>query len=135
MTKQQIHFRSLKKKGWTNVLIAKKYKLSPERVRQILNPLILQRCKKHDILFEKMCLYCFILEKYSKVIEKVLTDKKSIAQEFFRLSKQDRTKAVIIQRSLLIKAMRDNLRMSFSSISKTLQRDYTSIRNLYFKQL
>lgn len=135
MTKQQIKFRSLRKKGYTLAEIGKKYKLSAERVRQICNPVKLNRCIKHKIFFEKVCTYCWILEVYPNVINKILKDKKAIVQEFERLLQQDRTKAVVIQRSLLIKAMRDNLQMSFFRISKTLQRDYSSIRNLYLKDL
>lgn len=112
--------------------------VSGERVRQILNPTEYEKCEKHKVLFRKggKCGYCIVEKTYPKILRNIAKQGTiKLALEFERLSRQDRTKGIVIQRTLLIKFLRDKQKVSLTDISRLLNRDYTSIKNLYSKEI
>lgn len=123
---QKIH--EMHSKGISLADISVKFKISPERVRQIVSfeP---NFCLKHSKYFKTTCPYCeigFIYEQMysgyslSQIIE--------LGEE---LSKLSRNKEDVLKKRIFVKLMRDKFKYSFARIAKVLKKDHTSIINLY----
>lgn len=126
--------KELRKKGFTLGRIAKRYKITNERVRQILLPKVILEtsyCKSHKKTFLTVCQYCEMEREYKKRINKLA--KQSLETECIRLSRPDRRVDIVIQRKILVKYLRDRYKMSFPQIARLLKRDHTSISSLYYK--
>lgn len=100
-------------------LLAKKYKISNERIRQIISG--------YDYLNKDY--YKKIKTEYEKNLKKILNH--NFTFELERLSVHNRTKEFTIQRYILIKYLHDKLKYSFSEIGRLLKRDHTTIIHIY----
>ena len=126
--------KELRKQGLTLSKIAERYKISNERVRQIILPKLsidANYCKTHKKTYLTSCQYCEIENEYKKRIDK-LADK-FLKTECLRLSRQNRTIDLVLQRKILVKHLRDKYKLSFPKIAELLHRDHTSIIALYYK--
>lgn len=139
MTKLE-QVKALRKQGFSNVEIGRKLipPVTGERVRQILKPTKYWKCKKHKQMIEenKFCPYCTVETTYPKKLE--LENKKGpafFAFEAKRLSKQNRDKCVVLERTIFIKFLKDKQHIPLTQVSRLLERDYTSIKNLYMKKI
>ncbi len=101
--------------------IGDKFNISSERVRQIVN----------DIPNPKKELYKLAKKEYCDKISKILEN--NLSEEIERLSKCDRRKEIVIQRTALIKILRNKYGFSFRQIGFLLKRTHKSIINLYKK--
>ena len=132
-------FAKLRDKGWTLKRIGECQKppITSERVRQILSPASCRVCEKHRVKYYGLyCEYCIVEKNYPRVIRTLVKEgTRALEAEFERLSQPDRSKAVIIQRVLLVKALKDRMKYSIAEISRLLNRDYSSIKNLYYKRI
>ncbi len=151
--------REIKKlrKNYTLAEIGKMFnpKITAERVRQIEKGEVKKFCKVHRIKYipsngESLCKYCLIIKTYSDFLLKhiskrvffgissskeyyTLLDK--LRFEFRRLSKKSKDKELILQKIILVKYMKNELNFSFQETAKLLERDYTTIINLYKKKI
>jgi len=107
-------------KNITYSKIGKRYKISAERVRQIV--LGISELKKEE--------KAKWVEQHKKHIKKVV--KTHLFNEIQRLSVQNRSKELTEQRKILVKILRDKYGFSFNQIGFLLQRDRSSIINLYY---
>jgi len=140
---RNIKIKKLREQGIILSEIAKKFKISNERVRQILllpktnwtnyivNVVNVKYCKTHKKTYLTSCQYCKIKKEYKKRINK-LADK-FLEIECQRLSRPDRRAEIVCQRKMLIKYLRDKHRLSFLEIARLLKRDHTSVSSLYYK--
>lgn len=101
--------------------IGSKFDISSERVRQIVN----------DFSSSKEGLYQTIKKEYCGKLKNIL--KNNLYEEIERLSKLDRRKELVIQRTALIKILYDKYGFSFRQIGFLLERNHKSIINLYKK--
>jgi hypothetical protein len=106
--------------------------ITSERVRQIIKKEKYKDnfCKVHKCKFDSECYFCSVTKKYKGVLCDLVTIDQ-ISFEARRLSIKDRSKDVVIMRSLLVKKMRDTFNLSYSEIGRMLERDHTTIKNLY----
>ena len=126
--------KELRENGLTYKEIGNIIGLSGSRIGQIVVPAIGKVCPEHQGRFYTVCCqYCSIKEKYTKIIEDIKNG--DLRDQIRRLSIQDRKKGVVIQRALLIKKLKDEKKLSFVMIGKILNRDHTSIINLYYKKI
>ena len=102
--------------------IGTRFNLSSERIRQIVN----------DFSNSKEVLYQTVKKEYCNKIDGIL--KSNLLEEIERLSKLDRRKELVIQRTALVKTLRDEYGFSFRQIGFLLERNHKSIINLYKKQ-
>ncbi len=112
-------------------VIAKKYGLTPERVRQIYERSTWSKCPVHKSPYQKTCELCTLEKTYEKRVKTLPL--KRLIQEVLALSKENREKAVVIKRRILIKILKDDHGLNLSEIGRLLKRDHSSIRNLYEK--
>ena len=110
----------------------RKFGISSERVRQIEFLKLRKRCKVHNRYFYSNCVYCLDYKNYHNQIKNL--DKASFMQEVYKEADNRQRDALSVQhKTFLIKEMKDRYTMTFSQIARELQRDRTSIRNLYYK--
>jgi len=135
MNKKQII--ELRKKGYTLKEIGNKFGVSSERIRQIIKYSKLKKksCRKHHVGFYDHCSVCEIIESYSNYLEIIKNNDDLIQIECDRLSNTDRSKDLVIMRSLFIKFLFDVKKLNFSKVGRLLKRHHTSIRNLYLKKI
>lgn len=132
MNKKQ-HIKGLRELGFTFQEIGNRFGITAERVRQIL--IEKSFCKKHQKEYIKICIKCLREnqeQKYQKNIKKIIKD--NLMVEIKRLKQNNRDKELIIQKTILIKKLRNEYKLSFSKIALLLERDRTSIKNLYDKE-
>ena len=129
--------KSMRKSGATYDVIGKKFKVTSERIRQLLHPQEELYCKTHKRGYETRCEICYVVTVYPRVVNSFLAEGgiDALKAEFDRLSRLDRSKPVVFQRAILIKALRNREKFSFAKVAKLLNRDYGSIRALYDKKL
>jgi transcriptional regulator with XRE-family HTH domain len=101
--------------------IGSRFNLSSERIRQIVN----------DFSNSKEDLYQTVKKEYCNKIGGIL--KSSLLEEVERLSKPDRRKELVIQRTALVKILHDEYGFSFRQIGFLLERTHKSVINLYKK--
>lgn len=99
-----------------------KFNLSSERIRQIIG----------DFSNSKAELYQIIKKEYCVNISDIL--KVNLLEEIDRLSKPDRRKELVIQRTALIKVLHDEYGFSFRQIGFLMERTHKSVINLYRKK-
>ena len=110
-------------------------RITAERVRQLLYPKKMKYCARHKCKFEKSCLYCVLTSVYPKVVSDIRRrGKNALAREFERLKPYDRSKSIVLKRAYITKLLRDQYKLSFPQIAKLLDRDHTTIMNLYKKE-
>ena len=102
--------------NWSLTKIGKKYKLTPERVRQICNNLDTKTLLKEVEL------------KYGL---KFKDSPKQLLEDVVMLSKQNRTKEVVAKRNYMIAYLKDELGLNLNKIAILLNRDYSSIYHSY----
>ncbi len=128
-TKRNKQMFNMRNKGLTFGNIAKKFKLSAERVRQIIT-LQPNYCVKHSYHFLNSCPYCFLEDEYK---EKLSTFSiKQMHNEAKRISKFGRKRLEIIRKKIFIQIMKDKFRYSFSGIGRLLNKHHTAIMALYY---
>jgi len=128
---RDIKIIELRKKKVRLGTIAKKFGITPERVRQIYEKRNRAVCKIHNSPYKKECDYCLLEKTYRKRVQNLPLNK--TLQEVLALTKENRAKAVVIKRKILIKFLKDTHELNFSEIGRLLKRDHSSIRNLYEK--
>ncbi len=98
--------------------IAKKFNLSPERIRQIVSEYRTANIPRN------------VLEKeYKKNIVDILLHE--LIQESVRLSYKKRDTEYVVQRQIFIHTLKKIFGLPFTEIGFLLQRDHSSIMNLY----
>lgn len=108
--------------------------ISAERVRQILHDLPKQKyCKNHERHYFNFCGICKNEADFKHILENIKNGK--IDDHIQRLCGRGRTKALNIQRTLLVKKLRDEYKHSFLKIAELLKRDPSTIMHLYRKVL
>lgn len=130
----------LQKKGLNLNQIGKKLHppVTGERVRQLLHPIATWKCLKHKAIFNKgvKCPYCKVEKEYPKKLRAIAKEGTiQLAIEFHRLSEENRNKEIVMERTLLIKFLKDKQKVSFTDIARLLSRDFTSIKHLYQKKI
>jgi len=101
--------------------LADKYKISYERVRQIIRN-DKERQKKR---------FLFIAREYKQNVSKIIeTD---INKEVHRLTSKGRNKIIIVQKIIFIKTLKDKYGMSLYRIAKLFGNNYGTIAHLYKK--
>lgn len=110
--------RLLQKKPYKT--IADEYGLTVERVRQIVKEEDKEQARRD------------VEERYKKKFNENLSSIQ-LAREIEELSKQDRRRKTVIKRRILVRYLYDVLELPFFQIATLLDRDHTSIRNLYFE--
>lgn len=122
--------KKLRKEGKTYKEISFLFNLTPERVRQIVADNCTRRCKIHNVCISNgYCLSCKRESDFKIALEQ---SGKDIYEQIKRLSIKNRSRSFVIQRSILIKKLKDQ-GMSFVQIGKLLKRDHSSIMYLYYK--
>lgn len=97
--------------------IGEQYGISGERVRQIIKG-------------EGRVDYVLMVEKeYAEKVGDIL--KKNFKREIRRLSTPDRRQEIVAQRRAVVRELYDNYGYSFPAIGRLLNRDHSSIINLY----
>ncbi len=124
MKNRDKEIKALRKKNNTLQVIALKYGISDERVRQILNHGSIPSSRVRELQRQK---------EYLDKIEILM--KKNIMSEIIRLSKQDRTKDIALERAILIKLLRNEYEFSFNQIGFLLNRDHTTVIHNYHKKI
>lgn len=99
--------------------LSKKYKISYERVRQIIR----NDKEKQKERFVK------IGKEYQKNVCKIIES--DINKEIKRLSSKGRGKIIILQKVILIKTLKDKYKMSLYRIAKLFGNNYGTILHLY----
>ncbi len=103
-------------------LIAKKYGISYERVRQVTNGV----SYKPDEFFTK------VKTQYAKNVHTIL--KRNFYAEIKRLSQSNRKKETIIQKTILISTLKHDYGFTLNAIARLFNNDHTTILNLYNKR-
>lgn len=107
--------------------LGRRFTLTLERVRQILNPQLKFYCKKHKRKhYKSICELCSLEKEY------LIKIKQNVDKVIQNLSNR-RDNLTVTKRKILVKYLRDIKKMSFQQIAKLLDRDYTSILYLYKK--
>lgn len=126
-----------RQEGMRYVDIAKKFKISGERVRQIVSPdekipRPPRYCNTHKNAYWNTCKYCRIVQ-----LAPSFYTQKRLQKEvsFFRNVKHRGNKEDGIKKSLLVKYLKDKKGMNYLAIAKLLNDDHTSIMYLYRKQV
>lgn len=133
--------KKLRSKGLTYREIGKKYGISIERVRQILNPPVYKFCKKHNRKYIKICVYCETIKKYEDFLSLMAyndwwnVNENEINKELKRLSKIDRSKKTTIERVMFIKKAINSFGKGKVELAKLLKRHRTTINYLYEKKI
>lgn len=140
MTSKLKQIQILQKRGLNLNDIGKKLhpSITGERVRQLLNPVETWVCLKHKARFNKgqKCSYCKIEREYPTQLRKIAKEGTiQLAIEFHRLSKDNRNRGIVIQRTLLIKYLKDKHKVTLTNIARLLNRDYTTIKHNYQKKI
>ena len=119
----------MRDKGATLEQISKKFKLSGERIRQIvLEP---NFCVRHSKMFEKECKYCLIEDKYKEELNKLILGRYlSVGAELGLI--RHRQALEISKKRAWVRIGRDKFKFSFDYLGRILKRDHTSIMNLYY---
>lgn len=123
VTQRNRQIRELRRKNPkvnTLKVLSKRYRITPERVRQICS----SRLDVKD-------LYLKIDQSYKDKLIKG-ADYNWVKTEVRRLSKQDRKKSTVIERRILVKYLVDKMDFSFFQVGILLNRHHTSITNLYY---
>lgn len=107
-------------KKWPVSKIALKYGITPERVRQIVSEEDRDKVRK------------LIAQRYT---QKFKNDPSfnDLIQDIEILSRANRKKESVIKRRILIRYLYDELGISFEKIGYLLDRDHTSVMNLYYE--
>jgi len=122
LTKRDNFIRKLRfERGWKLSDIAARYEITTERVSKI--------CKETKSRQEVLDV---VRKKYKKQLNGDLTSKKLVAL-IREMSKHDRSQETVISRRLLVKYLHNRLGLSFVHIGELLNRDHTTIINLYNK--
>lgn len=120
----------MRNKNATFEEISKKFKLSSERVRQIVTKEI-NFCLKHYTGFKQSCVYCITENDYKEKLSPLTLDQLII--EGKKLSLIGKTREDILKKRIFTNIMRDSFGCSFSSIGRILDKDHTTIMNLYYR--
>jgi DNA-binding CsgD family transcriptional regulator len=123
--KEQI--TELRKQGKTLEVIAREFRISRERVRQILNS---KFCPKHGVNYFDICVYCKEEREYQIVLKNM--SKKAVESELVKLSKKGRQAIPSLRRKMLVKKLRDEQGLSFSEIARRMGRDRTTVSHYYY---
>ena len=119
----------LQTQGKSLAEISDHVQLTRERVRQILKDKYF--CNSHGRAFKDACPLCDVEREYKIVLH--TADEKKLSQEIERLAGSGRTGELNVQRTLLVKFLKDKYNYSFSQLGKVMRRHYSSVMNLYYK--
>ncbi len=119
-----------REKGLTYEEIGGIFKITAERVRQILTYNI-EFCERHNRKFITECSYCKTDDDYVNKVKEIARE--NLIEEIYRLSKQGRRRELVMQRVALIKTLKDHYNFTFSQIAKLMERNLSTIKYLYHK--
>jgi hypothetical protein len=128
--KKQIE--KLRDKGQTYEQIGLIFDITAERVRQILTHKI-EYCKEHKRQYIEECSYCSVHNDYVKKLNFIVKD--GLTKEIIKLIPHDRSREIVMKRIAMVRLLRDKYNLPFSRIAKLLDRDTTSIKNLYTNKI
>jgi len=119
------------RKTHTLLETGKKFNLTSERVRQIQHLKNRKRCKKHERFYYNTCSYC-LSENYRLLLNNLTYDGilKEVKKE---VKNRKRDYLSVMRRVYLIDILYNRYTKSLIEISKLLDRDYSTIANLYKK--
>lgn len=119
----------MRNKGSTFEEIAKRFKLSSERIRQIITneP---NFCIQHNSHFSTVCPYCFIESEYEEKLSKLSI--KELIDEGKKLSKTRRIRLEMVKKKIFIRLLRNKFKYSFVGLGRLLKRDHTTIMASYY---
>lgn len=106
---------------WTQTKIARHFHISHERVRQIISGKALEKLSQFNLMKENYLIFA-----------KRLTET-SLKIEIRKYKSHDRSKVYVYKRSVCIWLLKEKYGLSFLEIGKVVNRDHTSIINLYSK--
>jgi hypothetical protein len=118
----------LRDKGLTYEEIGLQFKISAERVRQILTHKV-EYCHEHKRQFIGVCSYCVVQNDYVDKLHHIVKD--GLIKEITALIIPDRSREQVMKRIAMIRLLRDKYLLPFSRIANLLKRDITSVKNLY----
>jgi len=122
---------ALRAKGLTYEKIGEQFGITKERIRQILTFKV-EYCERHKRKFIGTCIYCKTEDEYVKKVKSILRE--NIFDQIFLLIPHTRKREVVMKRSAVIRALKDNYHFKFSEIAKLMERDLSTIKYLYKKQ-
>lgn len=106
--------------------IGKIFKISTERVRQICEEIPKRYCKIHKRNYIGFCRWCKVEKSYKEILRRLM--KNGILDDIRRLSRNDRSQEMVIQRDMLISMLYKKYKLSPFVISKLFGgRDHTTI--------
>ena len=117
--------QELRNSGLTYKKIGEKFKITSERVRQILDTKILK--PDRDLVLRVLKI------KYKKIFNDKLTQKQ-LLEDIEYLSKEGRKGEDVARRNVLIKYLHDELELPFLKIGVLLHRNHTTIIYSYYSQ-
>jgi hypothetical protein len=91
-----------------------------------------KRCAIHHTTGHPGCYRCRKKDEMSRVLARLERD--GVMAEIRELSVRDRRRKVVARRELLIKRLHDVYGISLAQIGVLLNRDHTSVLNLYHKE-
>jgi Mor family transcriptional regulator len=119
---------TMREQGITLGELSKKFKLSIERIRQIVSfeP---NYCVRHSKSFLNNCPYCEIELTYKEIYSQ--KDLESLLKEGKKLSSLGREKVNVLKKRIFVNILRDKYKHNFSAIGRILKKHRTTITNLY----
>lgn len=119
----------MRETGATLEQISNKFKISSERVRQILTreP---NFCIKHSKAFSDTCKLCILEAEYKTRLSKM--NQNTIINETARIPTTGRDNEIVLKRRIITRVLKDRYKYSFKGIGRLLKRDHTSIMSLYY---
>lgn len=122
-TRRDNRIKKLRLKGYKLEEIGKRVGLTGERVRQIIDGEKIQESQK------------MTLKKREEYLDKIeFLMKSNLMNEIIRLSKPDRSKFTVQERTILIRILKNEYGFSFKQIGFLLDRDHTTILHNYYKK-
>ena len=119
----------MRNKGVTLKEISVKFKLSEERVRQIVTNET-NYCLKHDLSFSHMCELCNYEREWEETFSKMAL--KDMVNEGKRIAKLKQKKWEVSQKRMYVIIMRNKFSYSFAGLGRLLKKDHSTIMNLYY---
>jgi len=112
--------------GTTYKKLAKQYNVSQERIRQIINPIPMVTCSKHQHTYQfgQICIFHILDDAYSG--EFSMTE---LMEKIQRLQAPNRKAEVVYERKLIMKILKEKYQLSSQFIGRLLKQDITTVKH------